>query len=92
MRRAAVTVTALLLFAGGTACSKSHDEMVDDCYAALDESSSKTNRPEDCEELSADDYGLILAHWTLKQRGMFDGQSPAEDLQDFVEDAEDVEP
>lgn len=75
MRR---TVIALLLLVTLTACGseRTQDEIAADCQKAIDETSTKTNRPEECKGLSDDNYRLVLAHWILEQQGAFDSPTP----------------
>jgi len=77
MRRTVIAVAAMLLTAASLAgCSKSQDEIADECEKAIDSASTTTNRPDECDGLSDENYRLVLAHWIMEQQGAFDGASP----------------
>ncbi|GGZ53161.1 hypothetical protein [Streptomyces rubiginosohelvolus] len=58
----AVTAAALLALAG---CSS--DYTADDCAAAINGTSTKTNRPTECQDIPADDYETILLNQAVKE-------------------------
>ncbi|MGP4043981.1 hypothetical protein [Streptomyces sp. 2A115] len=60
--RAGVVAGLLLL----TACGKSEAEIQADCEKALDKTSTKTNRPDACKELSQEDYDTLLMAWVMQ--------------------------
>lgn len=82
MRRitiAAIGAAVIILLAG---CSSYSAE---DCKNAIDSSSTKTSRPEQCEGLSHDDYDALLTAWALKQ-GLNDMPEGDRDLLDYYDD------
>lgn len=85
--RTAITagiVAGLLLLA---ACGKSEAEMQADCQKALGPTSTKTDRPDACKELSQDDYDTLLTHWAVSH--VLDGMSQDDkDILDLYDDGE----
>lgn len=77
MRRTAIAVaTVLLAVAPLAGCSKSQDEIAAECEKAIDSTSTTTNRPDECDGLSDENYKLLLAHWILEQQGAFGSATP----------------
>ncbi|MER7814070.1 hypothetical protein [Streptomyces sp. NPDC096153] len=82
MRRAIITATlatTLLL----TGCGSSYS--VDDCKNAIGDEHTKTNRPVQCEDLSQEDYDLLLSHWALK-KAFNDMDEEDQDILDLYDD------
>lgn len=84
MRTTAAALTAATLLLSLTACGYS----ADDCAAAIDDSSTKTNRPEQCQDISDDDYELLLMGYILKKEGLDEVDEHPEDLLDYSEDGD----
>lgn len=63
---------AALLAAGllVTGCGKSEAEVQTDCAQAIDDTSTVTHRPADCEQLSDDAYKALLTDYALKKSGL----------------------
>lgn len=60
----------------------------DDCAAAIDDTSTKTNRPEQCKDISEDDYTTLLMGYILNREGLGDVDEHPEDLLDYGEDGD----
>lgn len=84
MRHTTRLATALLLL-GLTACGKSAAEMQADCKAALTESSTKTDRPAACDDLSQEDYDALLMAYALNN-ALKDMPKKDRDLLDYHDD------
>lgn len=69
---------------GLTGCGYS----ADDCAAAITDESTKTNRPEQCQDISDDDYELLLMGYILKKEGLDEVDEHPEDLLDYSEDGD----
>jgi hypothetical protein len=82
MKLRSATATAILLLAAVTACGKSEAEQQADCQKAITAESTKTNRPEACESLSSEDYGVLLVDWTLRNGMSKEGEDTADWLDD----------
>ncbi|MFF3690708.1 hypothetical protein [Streptomyces sp. NPDC002187] len=78
---AAAAVAAALLLVG-TGCSS---YSVEDCQRAINDESTKTNRPKQCEDLSQEDYDLVLAHWAMK-KALNDMDKTDRDTLDYYDD------
>ena len=48
----------------------------DDCAAAINDESTKTNRPTECQDISDDDYTTLLMGYILRKDGIL---PPADD-------------
>ncbi|MER7953857.1 hypothetical protein [Streptomyces sp. NPDC096030] len=82
MRRTALAALAAALCLGLTACTSYSAE---DCQKALTDESTKTNRPTECQDLSQEDYNLLIMHRALK--GAMDDMSKEErDMLDYQDD------
>ena len=60
---AALAATLLL---GATGCGYT----ADDCAAAIDDTSTKTNRPTECQDISDDDYETLLLGYILRNKNL----------------------
>lgn len=58
----------------------------DDCAAAIDDTSTKTNRPAECKDISDDDYTTLLMGYMIDKAGLGDVAEHPEDLEDYAED------
>ncbi|MFF1682816.1 hypothetical protein [Streptomyces sp. NPDC058256] len=67
--RTAVAFIALLT-AALTACGKSEADRQADCQKVIDGTSTVTDRPEACQDLSAEDYRTLLTDWVRKNKGV----------------------
>lgn len=76
-----LTVTAALLLAL-TGCSS---YSVEDCQKAITDSSTKTNRPKQCEDLSQDDYDTLLVDRALK-KSLSEMDPKERDMLDYYDD------
>lgn len=83
MRHTTLLAAALLLAL--TACGKSEAETQADCKAALTESSTKTDRPTACEDLSQEDYDALLMAHALKN-ALKDMPKKERDALDYYDD------
>ncbi|GGY81230.1 hypothetical protein CP967_08590 [Streptomyces nitrosporeus] len=63
---AAALITASLLAL--TACSNEYT--ADDCAAAITDTSTKTNRPIECQDISDEDYETLILGHILKNDGI----------------------
>jgi hypothetical protein len=79
---AAAIGTALLLALTGCGYT------ADDCAAAIDETSTKTNRPTECQDISDDDYETLIMGYILEKEGLGNLGEHPEDLEDYAEDGE----
>ncbi|WP_327160540.1 hypothetical protein [Streptomyces zaomyceticus] len=80
-RLTAAALTASLLLAL-TACSSYSAE---DCQKALTDASTKTSRPTECQDLSQEDYDVLLTNWALQKA--LNGMSKEDrDLLDYSDD------
>ncbi|MGX1711359.1 hypothetical protein ACWIFI_18750 [Streptomyces albidoflavus] len=79
MRTRAAILAALTAGLLLTGCGKSYDQSVKDCRAALSVEHTVTNRPAACNDLTEEDYKLVLAHYVTEQAGGFDLFSPSPD-------------
>ena len=88
MRYTAAILLACLLAGSATACVKSYDEIVTDCYTALKERpEDDPSKPDACEGIKDKDYEeLVLSEaiedlgWT-DDEGNFDENKMLEDVQ-----------
>jgi hypothetical protein len=85
--RTTLAAGAILLAFLGTSCGKSEAEQQADCQEAITEESTKTQRPEACEDLSQDDYDTLLMHWAL-QKGLEEMPDEERDMLDYYDDGE----
>lgn len=91
-RTTTVLLAACLLLAGATAgCSKSYDEIAEDCVAALKErKAGDKSKPEACEGLKDDDYqALLMSHVLRDELGWVDEEGNVDKgkmLEDALED------
>ena len=63
----------------------SYDDTVAACQKALDSSATKTNRPDACQEVKADDYDALLVGWAL-QHALDDMPKSDRDMLDYYDD------
>lgn len=84
MRRIITACAVALLIAGAAGCSKSQDEIAEDCRQAIDSTSTKTNRPDECKGLSDDNYQLLLMHRILVDQGLVDDDPNTEDTPEEI--------
>ncbi|MDX3587603.1 hypothetical protein [Streptomyces europaeiscabiei] len=89
MRRTAIAITTALLLAGGAVgCSKSYDEIGEDCVAALKERKEGDKaKPEACEGLKEDDYQALLMSQAIDDLGWTDDEGNF-DEDKMLEDAQ----
>lgn len=66
-RHAITTATAAVLLAL-TGCSSGYT--AEDCAAAIDDTSTKTNRPVECQDLSDEDYKTLLMGYIIRNSGV----------------------
>ncbi|MGW1669017.1 hypothetical protein [Streptomyces sp. NPDC002324] len=72
---ALLTASVLLLAGGAVGCSKSYDEIGEDCVAALkDRADGDKEKPEACEGLKEDDYQALLMSQTIDDLGWTDDE------------------
>ncbi|MFF6925832.1 hypothetical protein [Streptomyces californicus] len=65
------TTTAALIAASLlalTGCSSEYT--ADDCAAAIDDTSTKTNRPVECQDISDEDYKTLLMGYIIRNSGV----------------------
>ncbi|MCX4504314.1 hypothetical protein [Streptomyces anulatus] len=79
----AATAAVLLALAG---CSSGYT--ADDCAAAIDDTSTKTDRPTECQDISAEDYETLILSYILNKEGLGDLDEHPEDLLDYAEDGD----
>lgn len=74
MRHTIALLAVCLLFAGGAVgCSKSYDEKVEDCVAALKERPEGDKaKPDACKGVKDDDYTALLMSQVLDDNGWTD--------------------
>ncbi|WP_331719501.1 hypothetical protein OG693_39735 (plasmid) [Streptomyces sp. NBC_01259] len=80
---AALTAAALLAL---SACSSDTRYTTDDCAAAITDTSTKTDRPTECANVSDDDYETLLLGHLLKHEGLDNLDESPGDLLDYAED------
>ncbi|MEU6230451.1 hypothetical protein [Streptomyces sp. NPDC047042] len=89
MRRTVILLAACLLLAGAAVgCSKSYDEIAEDCVAALKKRSDGDKaKPEACNGLKEDDYdALLMSHILKNDLGWVDEDGNV-DQNEMLEDA-----
>ncbi|MFD3741599.1 hypothetical protein [Streptomyces sp. NPDC058629] len=62
---AALIAAALLALTG---CSSGYT--ADDCAAAIDDTSTKTNKPVECQDISEEDYETLHLGYLLRKDGL----------------------
>lgn len=88
MRHTTALLATVLLLAGATVgCSKSYDETVNDCVAALKERPAADDaKPDACEGVKEDDYTELTISQHLKDSGWVDENGDV-DMGKVLEDA-----
>ena len=91
MRHTAAALLACLLLAGGAiGCSKSYDQIGEECVAALKERPKGDKaKPEACEGLKDKDYQALLMSQTIDDLGWTDDEGNFDEnkmLEDALED------
>jgi hypothetical protein len=88
MSRTTILLAAVLLLAGATAgCSKSYDDTVNDCVAALKERpAGNDTKPDACEVVKEDDYTELTISQHLEDNGWVDENGDV-DMGKILEDA-----
>ncbi|MDX2732867.1 MULTISPECIES: hypothetical protein [unclassified Streptomyces] len=81
-RTATIAIAATLLLGGLAGCGYT----ADDCAAAINDSSTKTNRPKECKDISDEDYMTLVLGYMLKKQGLDNVDEHPEDLLDYAED------
>jgi hypothetical protein len=83
-----LAAACLLLAAATTGCSKSYDEIAEDCVAALkDRKPGDESKPDACEGLKKDDYdALVISHVLRDELGWIDEDGNV-DKNKMLEDA-----
>lgn len=84
-RLTAAALAAGLLLAI-TGCSSDTRYTADDCAAAITDSSTKTDRPTECADVSDDDYDALILSHILKRKGLDNLDEHPENLLDYAED------
>ncbi|MFI2314099.1 hypothetical protein AMK17_25305 [Streptomyces sp. CB00072] len=84
--RTALTATAVAALLALTGCSSGYT--ADDCAAAIDDTSTKTNRPAECQDISDEDYETLIMGYVLNKEGLGDLDEHPEDLLDYAEDGD----
>ncbi|MET8475406.1 hypothetical protein ABZY90_19680 [Streptomyces sp. NPDC006422] len=82
---AALAVVAVGVGLGIWLAQPSYDDTVRACQRALDPTSTKTNRPDACEDLTEDDYTTVHMHYVLKN-ALNDMPKKDKDTLDYYDD------
>ncbi|KAB1979463.1 hypothetical protein [Streptomyces triticiradicis] len=64
---------------------RSYEDTVAACKKALNSTSTKTNRPDACQDVKADDYDALLVGWSL-QHAFDDLPKTDQDTLDYYDD------
>ncbi|MGP4085477.1 hypothetical protein [Streptomyces sp. KR55] len=95
MRRTVAIISAsAVAVAGGIAgtviwlSQPTQAEIEEACYNAITKESTETNRPDECESLSDDDYGTLRMGWFLENEGLGNVDEDPGDLLDYSDDGE----
>ena len=91
MHRTTILLATCLLLAGAAVgCSKSYDEIVNDCVAALaDRTEGDTAKPDACEDVKDDDYTALTVSQMLDDNGWVDENGDV-DMGKILEDADET--
>jgi FtsZ-interacting cell division protein ZipA len=78
---AALAIITTVVWTNG----RSYEDTVADCKKALNSTSTKTNRPDACQDVKANDYDALLVSYSLQHA--FDGLSKTDqDTLDYYDD------
>ncbi|MDQ0794978.1 hypothetical protein [Streptomyces sp. B1I3] len=70
IRIGVVVLAVVLLIAAFLSSIPTRAEKEEACRRALDNTSTATNRPEACQDVSADTYGAFLLMYDLREEGL----------------------